>query len=729
MNKMTVSPFWTPEYIDTELWLDASDTDTITEAAGAVSQWNDKSGNDCHAVQASSISQPITNSRTLNGLNVLDFDGSNDDMSMVAGPQPDSAQTIMIAVVDLDSPLKAEGQRLLNFQVGASSRWSLRLEDELLAQYTNAASFTGPEIAITSGARLISGYRDGTTVGVSVNGGVPVTDTSGGNATVDTWKVGSYDSANDFLDGGFAEVVVLKSYTLETLQKLEGYLAWKWGIQTSLPLDHPYRFNGTLFGYALTYWTPADITTEAWYDAVDSSTITESGGEVSQWDDKSGNGNHMEQGTGSKQPLTNSTNINGLNTISFDKTSSQLMETSSNPFGGSVVDAHVFQVFKTASTLVTGTNFSLTGSSNGGNKWQALVWDDTNCYFDTGGISPPNRLQTNSWATTSEEIMGSFYGSDTEEVQEIWKNGTLSASDATGHTVSTVGNMQIAVQGTINHQTFELAEMVVVNGTMTTSDRQKMEGYLAWKWGLVTKLPSDHPYRFDGTLFGYEKFWSPEEIVTEAWYDASDASTITEAGGSVSQIDDKSGNNVHAVQAVGGDQPLIVAGAMNGLDALHFVGRNNHMDGNSLIDFDWVITVIHYLATPAFSQALGSQTLPRVGYTIQYRGDINIDRWNSSLYTNGNPLSTVGATPITVGPTIVGRDLQGLSNFALQLGGDRGLPNRGWDGYIGEVIYGNQTLDTATRQLLEGYLAWKWGTQTSLPVGHPYKTDGSLFGY
>ena len=26
------------------------------------------------------------------------------------------------------------------------------------------------------------------------------------------------------------------------------------------------------------------------------------------------------------------------------------------------------------------------------------------------------------------------------------------------------------------------------------SNRQIVEGYLAWKWGLQTSLPSDHPY-------------------------------------------------------------------------------------------------------------------------------------------------------------------------------------------------------------------------------------------
>jgi hypothetical protein len=45
--------------------------------------------------------------------------------------------------------------------------------------------------------------------------------------------------------------------------------------------------------------------------------------------------------------------------------------------------------------------------------------------------------------------------------------------------------------------------------------------------------------------------------------------------------------------------------------------------------------------------------------------------------------------------------------------------NRASNIVIAEVIM-VQSTNTTTRQLIEGYLAWKWGLQGSLPVGHPY---------
>jgi hypothetical protein len=43
------------------------------------------------------------------------------------------------------------------------------------------------------------------------------------------------------------------------------------------------------------------------------------------------------------------------------------------------------------------------------------------------------------------------------------------------------------------------------------------------------------------------------------------------------------------------------------------------------------------------------------------------------------------------------------------------------DGQIMEVIIYSQDLIASQRQIIEGYLAWKWGLQNNLPAGHPYK--------
>lgn len=44
------------------------------------------------------------------------------------------------------------------------------------------------------------------------------------------------------MDGDFAEVLVVRgAVDLTTRQKIEGYLAWQWGLEGDLPVDHPYK--------------------------------------------------------------------------------------------------------------------------------------------------------------------------------------------------------------------------------------------------------------------------------------------------------------------------------------------------------------------------------------------------------------------------------------------------------------------------------------------------------
>jgi hypothetical protein len=40
-----------------------------------------------------------------------------------------------------------------------------------------------------------------------------------------------------------------------------------------------------------------------------------------------------------------------------------------------------------------------------------------------------------------------------------------------------------------------IAEMVIATTALSVDDRQRLEGYLAHKWGLTANLPPEHPYK------------------------------------------------------------------------------------------------------------------------------------------------------------------------------------------------------------------------------------------
>jgi hypothetical protein len=40
-----------------------------------------------------------------------------------------------------------------------------------------------------------------------------------------------------------------------------------------------------------------------------------------------------------------------------------------------------------------------------------------------------------------------------------------------------------------------IAEAIILPTALAAPERQRIEGYLAWKWGLQGNLPADHPWK------------------------------------------------------------------------------------------------------------------------------------------------------------------------------------------------------------------------------------------
>ena len=61
-------------------WYDASDTATISLSGSDVTQWNDKSANGYNLTQSNSSYRPQSGTRTINSLNVIDYNGNTDTL-------------------------------------------------------------------------------------------------------------------------------------------------------------------------------------------------------------------------------------------------------------------------------------------------------------------------------------------------------------------------------------------------------------------------------------------------------------------------------------------------------------------------------------------------------------------------------------------------------------------------------------------------------------------------
>jgi hypothetical protein len=60
-----------------------------------------------------------------------------------------------------------------------------------------------------------------------------------------------------------------------------------------------------------------------------------------------------------------------------------------------------------------------------------------------------------------------------------------------------------------------MCEFIVFNTPLTTSQIQEIQGYLAWKWGVNSNLPSNHPY-FSSAPPGTPSYGAPTSVVAPA---------------------------------------------------------------------------------------------------------------------------------------------------------------------------------------------------------------------
>jgi hypothetical protein len=240
---------WTPAEIATALWLDAADADTITlDGSDNVEQWDDKSGNGRHLAQSGSTLRP-----TVSGSSVV-FDGENDYLSInhsffsgitsysifCAGQNTDSGANIrwMFRERVAGGNPNLGFMKLSNTQRFYRRGYSATDPVDIVksAAWPTTACIVGMVTSSANGEAFINGASDGTSsdtidsftfrsrfyLGTGMN--------ADGTPTLNAWQ------------GGISEFIIIQeNVSTVTRQKIEGYLAHKWGLEGSLPADHPYK--------------------------------------------------------------------------------------------------------------------------------------------------------------------------------------------------------------------------------------------------------------------------------------------------------------------------------------------------------------------------------------------------------------------------------------------------------------------------------------------------------
>ncbi len=218
------SAAFSPLDLSPVLWLDAADTSTITESGGAVSQWDDKSGNGNHVTQGTAAAQPTTGTRTINSINVLDFDGG--DWLRTATAAVTSQPFTMFVVGHSDSGVS---DTMLDSRTAADRvAFVMQLATNLRVLAGSLLSATGA--TVTGADHIFTAIVDGASSEIFVDASSYGTGNPGANSYEPATVGGSYVNGLNTWDGAIAEIVIVSTVDAADIAAMHAYLADKWGI-------------------------------------------------------------------------------------------------------------------------------------------------------------------------------------------------------------------------------------------------------------------------------------------------------------------------------------------------------------------------------------------------------------------------------------------------------------------------------------------------------------------
>ena len=257
---------WSPSSdITTVAWIDASDSSNYTRSGTGLTSVTDKSGT--YTIDIGS--NVVTNSSTQNGLNVFDFDGNGDYLQSTTNEaQVSNGNHWAIGVFRFDGTNSTQ-DTIWSYETNQSPKRDYALssgnssnswpgELDLDGLFSNRISSTignveqwGLKSLTRNQYHIVSCWfnKTGNQIGVRVDGSnafTPINDYDNSLQTNQQLRLMRNRSSQE-LDGKLGEFFAVANIPgtsgtdLTHLIKAEGYLAHKWGLESSLPSDHDYK--------------------------------------------------------------------------------------------------------------------------------------------------------------------------------------------------------------------------------------------------------------------------------------------------------------------------------------------------------------------------------------------------------------------------------------------------------------------------------------------------------
>ena len=472
--------------------------------------------------------------------------------------------------------------------------------------------------------------------------------------------------------------------------------------------------------------------------------VTTSSGSVTQWVDQSSNQYSVSQTAGSNAPTVGADSTTGIPLLAFN--GSQYLANSSDQAS---VTGDVTIITVSSTTTPTATANALLVGSAGSNQARGVGTDSNDQgYYNGSDISDGGALPTSSGLNIStvtysqSASLASFYSQGVT-------NGTASSTCATVAPGMTIGSL-------LSYSPYlgwngNIAEIIVYNRVLTTSERQQIELYLANKYEIyapsaawISSYSSDVQALINSNQWSkaqadaYVAFLASSDLPFAnglvAWF-SSDSGTTVNGSGDLTQWVDQSPNHYTLTPNPGyyAPQPQLVSNGPGGQQSVLL--QDGWMSSSVQVQANDVTIITIASAVPpnqsdvlaSLGQTWDGATMRGIGY---HSGNLSfISGYPSGLATFHDG-SAIPQTGQLVFNTMTYSASSGVANFydqgesygsttystsPLSAGitiGDStpsGGVYSGWTGNVIAVMMFNRVLSDSERTEMENSLANRYG--------------------
>ena len=311
---------------------------------------------------------------------------------------------------------------------------------------------------------------------------------------------------------------------------------------------------------------------------------------VQQWNDLSGNGFNASQATAGLRPTYFSTGANGNPVVRYGGT--HFLDVASLGISGTS-DYYAFCVVKL-------TSASAGGASDGNGSYVLDRTTATNALFDIKVVASSgtnrfffqkrNDAGGNLGGSTSNTVIdpngfqlvgiGRIYNSASNTLSQIYVNGDLENTQSNAQETTTPPNMRIGrhATNTTGGMVGDLTELIVYNNFPSAADKQKIDSYLAVKYGFSISQSTLTNYLSSNAAVIYPATTTHSAYVTAITGIGTDNGSGLVQGGSKNQ----SANGFVAIQN---------PSAMSDGDFLLWGSTNSAMSPPNAVDVDGTLIV------------------------------------------------------------------------------------------------------------------------------------------